>query len=361
MTDREDGATGVVVAVMLTCLLAAAGIGIDTTSMAFQRSRVQHGTDAAALAVAQSCKAGACNSGLAGQYVSENATGGGSNSGPSVSITSNSVTVGSTKAVNTTFFGLLGIDTKSVAASSTASWNTSPTSGYVQPYLVSLCEYTNGLPVNKATFLDADATDRLTSNTYKSKAQSVLETEGDLTADCGSIPSGVTGVPSTTRMIKGGLWKSSNDKCNASLSSGKSTLDIGDGNSSFALCASNTQQADKYGEPGDPDDIQPNAVSLFAIYAPTANFRYGGVITNPPNGTASTSKIDGSPSFRFKIVGFAPFKVTGFRLGKSSNPCRGSCPNGKVGIWGAFVNDISKDADYEVGGPNIGSVVKLIN
>jgi hypothetical protein len=361
MTERDDGATALVVAALMTCLLAAAGIGIDTTSMAFQRSRVQHGTDAGALAVAQSCKAGACDASLAGQYVGKNAAGGGSDSGPAVSITSTSVTVGSSKAVDTMFFGLLGINTKSVAASSTASWNTSPTSGDVLPFLVSLCEYTK-VKVNDATFIDTNSNDDVKD--YKQNdPQKLLDDDGNLTTNCGSIPTGVSvpGLSGATRMVIGGLWKSSNGKCNASANNGKSHLEIGDNGADFQLCGANTQQTDKYGGTSGSDKFVPGQVTLFAIYAPTKNFAFGGVKSKNDGTTPTTEFADNAPAFNFKVVGFAPFKVTGFRLGTSGNSCLGSCPTGKIGIWGSFINDISEDADYEVGGPNIGSVVKLVN
>jgi Flp pilus assembly protein TadG len=361
VTRREDGATALFVAIVLGCLLAAAGIGIDTTSMAFQRSRVQHGTDAGALAVAQSCKAGACDASLAGQFLSKNASGGGADTGPGVSITSTTVTVGSSKAVETSFFGLLGVGSKSVSASSTASWNTSPTSGDVLPFLVSLCEYTK-VNVNDATFIDTNSNDDIKD--YKQNDQQKrLSDDGNLTSGCGTIPTGVSvpGLSGSTRMVIGGLWKSSNGKCDASANNGKSHLSIGDAVGDFQLCGANTQQTDKYGGTSGTDKFVPGKVTLFALYAPTKNFAFGGVKTKNDGTTPTTEFADNAPSFNFKVVGFAPFKVTGFRLGTAGNSCLGSCPNGKIGIWGSFVNDISEDADYEVGGPNIGSVVKLID
>lgn len=359
MSKREDGAVTLMVAALMACLLAAVGIGIDTTSMAYQRSRVQHGTDAGALAVAQSCKAGSCDTSLAGQYLGKNATGGGADSTPGVSVGSSTVTVTSTKSVNTIFFGLLGIHTKAVTASSTASWNTSPVSGNVQPFLVSLCEYTHA-SLNTATFIDTNSNDEV-QNYKKSDPQQLLDDDGNLTSPCGSIPTGVAGVPSSTRMVVGGLWKSDNGKCDASANDGKSHLEIGDNVAEFQLCGGNTQNTDKYGGTSGDDKFVPGHVTLFAIYAPTRNFDFGGAQT-AGNGTLPSSKFaDNAPAFDFKVVGFAPFKVTGFRLGKAGNSCLGSCPSGKVGIWGSFVNDISKDADYQPGGPNIGSVVKLIN
>jgi len=360
--DRDErGATLVVVAAMIVCLLAAAGIGIDTSTMAYQRSRVQHGADAGALAVAQSCKAGACNASLATSYLNSNANGGGSDNAPSVSIGSTSVTVTNTKNASTIFFGLLGIGSKAVRATSTASWNTSPTSGNVLPFLVSLCEYTKAA-VNVPTFIDTNSNDEIQK--YKAKdEQKILQTDNNLTSGCGTIPTGVsiTGLSSSTNMVIGGMWKTTNGGCNGSVNNGKSQLEIGNSQADFELCGLNSQQTDKYAATSGADKFVVGQVTLFAIYAPTRNFSFGGAQTKA-NGTAPTSEFAANaPAFDFRIVGFAPFKITGTRLGTSSNGCLGSCVAGKVGIWGSFVNDIHPDADYEVGGPNIGSVVKLID
>ncbi len=363
----ERGATLLVVTAMIGCILAAVGIGIDTTSMAYQRSRVQHAADAAALAIAQTCKAGSCNSALAATYLNNNAAGGGSDQSPTVSIGTSSVTVSMTKNVNTIFFGLLGIGSKAENAVSVASWNTSPTSGTVIPFLVSLCQYTNS-QLGVATFLDSNSNDRFKTNktSYEGKPQSVLDPANlNELVSCNGIPSGITSPPpADTRMVKGGIWISTNGGCNSSLSDGKAALEIGDGTQDISfgrLCAFNAQQTTKYGD-GGPNDLAPNQTALLAIYAPSKNHHYGGVFTEA-DGTASTSKILSPVEFAGKIVGFAPFYVTGFRFGAvgQEGPCMGTCPNGSVGIWGRFVSEIHPDADYEVGGPNIGTVVKLIN
>lgn len=368
--DRDErGATMVLVAAMIVCLLAAAGIGIDTTSMAYQRSRVQHAADASALAIAQTCKAGSCESSLANDLLAKNAAGGGRDHVPSVSISSTAVTVSMTKDVDTMFFGLLGIGSKAETAVSTASWNTSPTSGSVIPFLVSLCEFTHA-DIGEDTFLDSNTNDRFKTNVsdYGDEPQSVLEPANlDELVDCAGIPDGVD-VPANTRMIKGGLWISTNGGCNSSLSDGKAALEIGDNPTEAGfgkLCGFNAQQTTKYGD-GGPQDLAANKTALLAVYAPSKNFHYGGVLTEA-DGTDPTSKIEVSGSsveFSGKIVGFAPFYVTGFRFGASPHqegPCVGTCPNGSVGIWGRFVSEIHPDADYEVGGPDIGAVVKLID
>lgn len=363
---NERGATVVVVAAMTACLLAAAGIGIDTTSMAYQRSRVQHAADASALAIAQTCKEGACNPALADDLLTKNADGGGSDHAPSVTIGSTSVTVSMTKDVNTIFFGLLGIGSKAETAVSTASWDTSPTSGSVIPFLVSLCELTQA-EIGDATFLDSNANDRFKTrkSDYEGEEQSVLNPENlDELIDCDGIPSGVS-VPEDTRMVKGGIWISTNGGCNASLSDGKAALEVGDGTQEVGfgrLCAFNSQQTTKYGD-GGPNDLAPNEVALLAVYAPSKNHHYGGVFTEA-DGTDATSKIMAPVEFSGKVVGFIPFYVTGFRFGAApsqTGPCMGTCPNGSVGIWGRFIDEIHPDADYEVGGPDIGTVVRLID
>lgn len=78
---KDEGATAVIVAILMTVLLGMGAIVIDVGSWYAERRQLQNGADAAALAVAPECAAGACDTGTdagstAGQYAVLNANDG---------------------------------------------------------------------------------------------------------------------------------------------------------------------------------------------------------------------------------------------------------------------------------------------
>lgn len=82
----DEGATAVLVALLAVVLFGFGAFAIDISSLWSERRQLQSGSDAAALAVAQSCAAGDCNSGegyaaLAAEYANDNANDGAANVG----------------------------------------------------------------------------------------------------------------------------------------------------------------------------------------------------------------------------------------------------------------------------------------
>jgi len=65
----DSGVVAVITVMLLAVLLAVAGIVIGTGEQAIGQEQLQDGADAAALAVARSCAAGACDPGTAGSYL----------------------------------------------------------------------------------------------------------------------------------------------------------------------------------------------------------------------------------------------------------------------------------------------------
>lgn len=126
----DQGNVSIIVAVMLTVLLGAGAIVVDVGAMYLQAERLQAGTDAAALAIAEECALtpALCNddlaSQLADQYLGANA-GAFSVLPPIVAQDSSdagSVTIRGQSNVAPAFAGVLGIDTHTVGASATARW-----------------------------------------------------------------------------------------------------------------------------------------------------------------------------------------------------------------------------------------------
>ncbi|GAP57481.1 conserved hypothetical protein [Arthrobacter sp. Hiyo1] len=76
--DRERGAAGVMVALMMLTLIGVGAVAVDVGQIYAERAQLQNGADAGALAVASSCAKGSCNTSLAGPLANSNANDGAS-------------------------------------------------------------------------------------------------------------------------------------------------------------------------------------------------------------------------------------------------------------------------------------------
>lgn len=152
---RRDahGGISVMVALLLVLLLGAAAIAIDAGAMYAERTELQNGADAAALAIAQDCADGSCinTTATAELYANRNAKDNSTNVA-GVQLTPFSVKVdvasrdGATGAGSLSFFvaPVLGLDETTVGATATASWSLFPESGTaVLPLAFSTCAFSD--------------------------------------------------------------------------------------------------------------------------------------------------------------------------------------------------------------------------
>lgn len=341
----ERGVTAVFIAMSMTLLVGAVGLGVDTTSLRFQRSKVQHSADASALAIAYDCAAlrPACATyqNTAVGLTDANSAG----ASPAVTLGTDNVRVKVDNTVPTHFFKAFGITSKLVSGSAKVVWTGRPISGPVIPFAVSLCEYLSK-PIQTPTLLRTDLND-VTKNEIPKKNTDPLtkvynvEMPPYLTASgaC-TVPADarakVPGLPAQVTMLQGGLWLS--DAGN-STSDGKllSTTIL----DSLTSVKGYVQTGWKFGA-----YLGSGKTLLMAIYAPTTNYDHAGfhVLDN------------GSPSypgyFDMKIIGYAPFVVSGWCLSQSPSgalsDCGGTAPS-SVGIAGKFVTEFSKDPDFTYG------------
>ena len=141
---REDrGAVAVWVAVMMVPLLGVAALAIDVGALHADRQRLQHGADAAALAIAQQCAQGACGAttATAQELAEANAPQG----GPVTAVVDLQEGAGwvevETSSARDLWFGpVLGQGDKSLTARGAASWGQYPTGGSHLPLAISWCE-----------------------------------------------------------------------------------------------------------------------------------------------------------------------------------------------------------------------------
>ncbi len=351
----ERGATTVMFAIVFTALLAAVGLGIDSSSLAFHRSRTQHAADAAALAIATDCVRNLpCNSSAATSSAAyynvgagANATGGTAQAygiAPTgLTKASGQVTVTITKTVGTKFFSFLGIDSRNVRAVATAKWSRNPKAGDVVPFGVSLCQYVNA-GVNNPTTLDTTMNDAMRDTIVPKNNTKLTEAYANMApflAPSCTVPADVRALapslPLTVTMLKGGLWMSSHG---ASINNGKLIpTTILDQLESVVDLPVNQQT--KFAPP-----IAGGTTLLFAIYAPTGNYDHGGLRADG-NNAAWKGTVD------MRVIGYAPFEISGY--------CFSSC-GGPVGIRGKFISTVKKFADftYDDSGTDFGATeIKL--
>ncbi len=129
----DTGAVAVVVAVAMVALMGSAALAVDVGSLLSERGQLQNGADAASVAIAQACAANststACVSPTAtAQSLANTNTLSGSADVRSVTVSGSTATVTLGKTVPTSFAAALGIMSKQVSASATATWG-SPTAG----------------------------------------------------------------------------------------------------------------------------------------------------------------------------------------------------------------------------------------
>lgn len=149
-TDRERGAAGVLVAVMMLVLIGAGAIAVDVGQIYGERAQLQNGADAGALAVAKACYETGCSQteaeAIAGPLANANSNDGQSNVFEVDLSIENQVTVrtttqsGSNSFLNKLFASALNAPPATVGAFAVAAADP-PSSGSSFPLALSDCQY----------------------------------------------------------------------------------------------------------------------------------------------------------------------------------------------------------------------------
>ena len=163
----ERGLTAILVGVLATTLIAAVGMSVDVGNAYTQRQKLQTATDNAALAIAQDCALyrstcysanGNAPKSTANFVVGQNISGADTGVQGTVTPSSSSVTVTSTKVVPFTFARLVGVSSKTASVSATATWDKAPNEGYpLLPMAVGYCQYkANAYPATNHILIRTD-------------------------------------------------------------------------------------------------------------------------------------------------------------------------------------------------------------
>lgn len=332
-TEDERGATAVMVAVMMVMLLSFGAIAVDVGAMYAEKSVVQNGADAAALAVAQKCAKNTADptcvtgSTLSGTLANANAKDNLTNvastivdkSAGKVTVTANAQEASGVH-FSTFFARIFGTDMTNIGAVAEAKWGGAQ-SGNVFPIAFSECE------VDLSVAGDGSTQFLLSHGTGAGKKDTCHSTASGL-----EIPGGfgwlVTGGSCTTKVDLASPWVASNTGnnpetgCGGILQGWKDKLIAGE-----------------------------KVVALLPVFDST-------------RGTGTGAE--------FHLKAFAAIDIKGWDLA-NQDPFRympssaqafkdaGGWKSSDLGIVGKFVRYVALDEAFDVGGPTTygGTVVEL--
>jgi Flp pilus assembly protein TadG len=145
----EEGASSIVVALLMIPILGFMAIALDVGALYTERAQLQNGADAAALAVAQACATSGCGgaAALAATYADANANDGASTaltptfpSARTVTVTTSTRVAGTNAAaIEHPFATFIGIDSSTVRATATAEWGHPGSATVILPLALSIC------------------------------------------------------------------------------------------------------------------------------------------------------------------------------------------------------------------------------
>jgi hypothetical protein len=291
---------------MMVVLLGFPAIAIDIARLTAEKTELQNGADAAAIAIAQNCAKGACgNTAVTATTLAVANTNDGyatataSVAGSTVTVATGTLNKDGTTKIDYFFAPALGIDSGTAAATASAAWG-SPASGpAVFPLTFSMCQFDAAL---------SGTTQLIQYNT------------------------GPSCVGPTGHAIPGGFgWlKTPSGQCSLNVSIATAQVASDNGNS-FPLTSQCTTAMQNFKNQTIPIPVFEQA---------------GG----------------SGASGWYKIYGFAAFKITGWKFGGNgqsdlnwNNTGTPSCTGNCRGIIGSFQRFIDISSAYTQGGPDLGT------
>lgn len=308
---NERGAVNVVVALLMVPMMGFMAIAVDVAAMWADKQQLQTGADAGALAIAQDCALGACgetqNDATAGTFAVANKNDGAAIADATASAGKVTVT---TETERTHWFAqVLGFDSSTIGAASTAGWG-APTGGTAMlPMTYSVCEFEKQVGP-----LDASGGGTPTSTTPRTLK---------FTKSSGTSCTGPSG-----NVVPGGFgWLATDPSAPCNTTSLISqTLSTQSGNSVPSSCTSEHFIA-----------LQ-NKTVLIPIF--------------------DEAYEQGSNAY-YRVYGYAAFTITGYYFADSKYRWNSNCSGTERCIHGYFTQfvDTSDRFSYEGSGPAMGGFV----
>ena len=307
------------VAVLMVALLGCAALAVDVGAMYGEKAQLQNGADAAALAIAGDCAKGACGDATAtgGSFANWNANDGSSGAtvtfpaATTVRVVTKARPAGSTTDGFSLFFArVLGIDSTQIPATAEAVWGT-PSKATTLPWTVSECVYEHYLSPSQLAQLQA------TGNFTGDPIPTHILLRYDQNAPT------VSGCAAQNGYMPGGFgWLKTNTGCSTNID--------------LALTAS-----------GQTGNHFPNDPACAAVLS--------ALLDEPALIPLFSSATGNGTNAVYSLVGFAAFKVTGYRFSGSGGvvdslapSCTGDCR----GLQGYFLRFVSLQEGMTLSGGN---------
>jgi hypothetical protein len=314
------------VAMLMVALMGCAALAVDVGAMYAEKAQLQNGADAAALAIAGDCAKATCGDSTAtgGSFANRNANDGSSgatvtfpNSNTARVVTKARAAGSTTDGFSLFFARVLGIDSTQIPATAEASWGT-PSKGSTLPWTVSQCLFEKYL--SPSQLAELNSTGNFTGDPIPTHILMRYDTNAPT----------VPGCAAQNGYQPGGFgWLKTDTSCTTNIDLSLN-VDGQTGNHFPNASACNQLLATLLDEP-----------ALIPLYKSATG-----------NGTNAT----------YSLVGFAAFKVTGYRfsgtvaINDSLAPsCNGNCR----GLQGYFVRFVSLEEGMTLSGglPNYGGTV----
>jgi Flp pilus assembly protein TadG len=363
--------SAIIVALAMSVLFGSAALSVDYGHMVLERRNAQNAADAAARAVATDCvlKRSTCSTDATTRttIVARNA---GSTATSTGSKVGTSYTVDVAKPVDMAFAKLWGNSTNTVHAHAKATWGGFPVEGApMLPMAIPYCTYKNNEPPATTPILLRSDVISVVFNVIVqggTLGRAITTLLGELTGVTESCASS-TGL--NLKMIRGPIWMSGLEGTlhgtfvwNSSVCNMKTgTIDGFLGSTTSAVIPSSC--VNKLGTM-----IKKGQVITLPIYEPSISLDKLGLELDGCLLGVCSAKIP--PRIGVKVLGFAPFKITGWNYPNNVNldpnapPCAAinllthpPASVGCAGIQGYFVKSMMRDPDwtYSPNGVDLGA------
>lgn len=330
--NAEKGAATIMVAVLMVALLAFTAIAVDVGAMYAEKAQIQNGADATALAIARDCAGGmncttamgAPGNRLADANANDNSTGVSSVSRPSpntVRVETNAREAGSgNNSFSLIFARVMGFETTPITALAEASWGP-PKAGSTLPWTVSECVFRQSLTPSQ--LVELDTTGSFTGEPIPTHILLQYNKKAPEYPGC-AVQNGYQ---------PGGFgWLEPNASCSADITIGGTILG---------------QPGNSFPKVGGSEKICEDVLAA--------------ILNEPVLIPLFSSALNGGgDKTAYKLIGFAAFKVTGYKFGGAlevdddlAPDCNGECR----GLQGYFVRFVSLEEGTLAapGSPNFGA------
>ncbi|SDS42680.1 Tad domain-containing protein [Agrococcus carbonis] len=323
---RDRGAVAVWVAILLVPLLAMAALAIDVSAANADRQRLQHGADAAALAVAQHCAVRACTgtAAVAASLATANNPMGGAARIEDLDVdpARGWVEVETASDRDFWFAPIIGIDDAELTARSAASWNQYPVRGSHLPLAISWCEIAHWARLGASDVL-RDATGNVVGLNIPAAATNVVLFSKGNNSDFHNCPVGTNPKgPNGTAPPGGFGWLTTSSPCTATTGAG-GWFDSRPGRT--PTCS----------------DAELRAMIGQTVLVPIFD-----------------ETRDSGANAQYRVFGYISFTLTGYKNNKgSAGTGTSSCHNNDDCIAGTVQRYVDLDSGFETSptGPRLGS------